>query len=169
MKVRCADQGFSLIEIVLALGIVSFAIVGIMGLFPVAMKSAQESQRETRAAQIARRIFDELQSLPSTNTALIRGASITNLSDRIQNINLANSATYVLGYDEQGVGLPNTITPPAFRSPINVTGIFYAAEVQIAPSATVPGVTQVQVKVEAPAVAQPVNRSSFVFTTLLNN
>lgn len=169
MKPCPADRGFSLIEIVLALGIVSFAIVGIMGLFPVAMKSAQESQRETRAAQIARRIFDELQSLPSTNTALIRGASITNLSDRIQNINLANSATYVLGYNEQGLGLSNTITPAAFKSPLSVPDIYYAAEVQINPSSTVPGVTQIQVKVEAPAVALPVNRSSFVFTTLLNN
>ena len=44
-----AAQAFSLIEIVLALGVISFAIVGIMGLFPVAMRAAQESQSETRA------------------------------------------------------------------------------------------------------------------------
>ena len=51
---EASGRGFSLIEVVLALGIISFAIVGIIGLMPVAMKSAGDSMRETDATFIAR-------------------------------------------------------------------------------------------------------------------
>jgi type II secretory pathway pseudopilin PulG len=80
---------FSLVEVALSLAIISFAIVAIMGLFPVAMQTARESNRETRAALIARRIVDELQSLPGTNTALVRGPSVTNPGWRITGLDLS--------------------------------------------------------------------------------
>ena len=64
---------FSLVEAALSLAVISFAIFAIMGLFPVALQTARESNRETRATLIARRIVDELQSLPGTNTALFEG------------------------------------------------------------------------------------------------
>ena len=42
-----------MVEIVLAIGIISFALVGILGLIPAAMDSAIKSQRETQATCIA--------------------------------------------------------------------------------------------------------------------
>jgi uncharacterized protein (TIGR02598 family) len=71
---------FSLVEAALSMAIISFAIIAIMGLFPVALQTAREGNRETRATLIARRIVDELQSLPGNNTALLKGPSITNPS-----------------------------------------------------------------------------------------
>jgi uncharacterized protein (TIGR02598 family) len=161
-------RGFSLIEIVLALGIVSFAIVGIMGLFPVAMKSAQESQRETRAAQIARGIFDDLQSLPGTNTALIRGPSITNAVDRITGINLATASTHILGYDQQGTGLSTVLSAGQFDAPLTQPELYYLAKIEISPRPSPSKLSQVSVNVEVPAFAVSSNRSRFLFVTLMD-
>ena len=72
------------VEAALSLAIMSFAIFAIMGLFPVALQTAREGNRETRATLIARRIVDELQSLPGTNTALLIGPSFTNPGWRLQ-------------------------------------------------------------------------------------
>ena len=75
---RSRLTGFSLVEAALSLAILSFAIVAMIGLFPVALQTARESNAETRATLIARRIVDEIQSLPATNISLVRGASVTN-------------------------------------------------------------------------------------------
>ena len=98
---------FSLVEAALSLAIMSFAIFAIMGLFPVALQTAREGNRETRATLIARRIVDELQSLPGTNTALLRGPSVTNPGWRITGIDLSSPSVHVLTYDEQAEGLTN--------------------------------------------------------------
>ena len=51
---------FSLVEVVLALGVVSFAIVAILGVFPVGLSLGHSAQDETRAPQIAQSIFGAL-------------------------------------------------------------------------------------------------------------
>lgn len=48
---------FSLVEVVLALGVVSFAIVAILGLIPMGLQTSHSSQDETRAAHIAQSIL----------------------------------------------------------------------------------------------------------------
>jgi len=50
---------FSLMEVVIALGVVTFALVGLMGLMPVSIDSSRASVNETRAAQIAQRLFTD--------------------------------------------------------------------------------------------------------------
>ena len=52
---RCS--AFSLIEVVIALGVVSFAIIAILGLVPTGLTTSHSSQDETRAAQIAQSIL----------------------------------------------------------------------------------------------------------------
>jgi uncharacterized protein (TIGR02598 family) len=159
---------FSLVEAALSLGIISFAVVAIMGLFPVAMQTAQENDRETRAALIARRIFDELQSLPVTNTALVKGPSMTDAECRIRGINLASPSVHVLMYDKQGEGLTNTVAPETFQHSISAPAAYFAAEVRVTPNFPSPGIARVQANVEAPSSAPSSRRSKFVFVTLMN-
>jgi len=52
--------GFSLVEVVLALGIFAFAIVVIIGLLSGLLDTSRESWVETRSAQIANGIFRDL-------------------------------------------------------------------------------------------------------------
>jgi type II secretory pathway pseudopilin PulG len=154
--------GFSLVESALSLAIVSFAITAIMGLFPVALRTARESNRETRATLIARRIVDELQSLPATNTGLVRGASLTNSDARITGLD------NLLLYDEQGEGLPNQLAPESFPNPLNEPGAYFATEVRVTPNLPRPGISRVQTTVEAPSSAPSSRRSRFVFVTFIS-
>ena len=66
---------FSLIEIILAVAVIAFALTAILGMFPVAVGAATDSQRETQAALIARSIFDQLQARPETPTRYFTLAS----------------------------------------------------------------------------------------------
>ena len=158
---------FSLVEVALSLAIISFAIIAIMGLFPVAMQTARESNRETRATLIARRIVDELQSLPETNTALVRGPSVTNPGWRITGLDLSSPSVHVLTYDEQGEGLTNDIAAGAFQNPISAAAAHFAAEVRVTPDFPYLGISRVQATVEAPASAPSSRRSRLVFVTLM--
>ena len=45
-------RAFSLVEVTLALGIIAFALVAILGLLPVGMKTAQDSHEQARATDI---------------------------------------------------------------------------------------------------------------------
>jgi hypothetical protein len=58
---RCAKWlGFSLAEVVIALGVIAVGIVGILAVFPTALQTGHSAQDETRAAQIAQTIFGSL-------------------------------------------------------------------------------------------------------------
>jgi len=168
MLPRGAIKGFSLVEVVLALGIVSFAVMGIIGLFPVAMRSAQESQRETRAAVIAQQIFSDLKCFPGTNTFLVRGPSASNAASIITGINLSSSNNYILAYDSQGTGLSTVIPASSFSNSITAANAAFVAQVQLSPNTPTNGLCRVQTTVETPAVAPSASRSRYVFVTLLN-
>lgn len=56
-------KAFSLIEVVLALGIVSFAMMAVVGTLPVGLRSSQQSRSQIAAANIARQIQGDLQQI----------------------------------------------------------------------------------------------------------
>ena len=168
MGARCKiGKGFSLIEVVLALGVISFALVGIMGLFPVAMRSAQESQRETKAAVIAQQIFGDLKSLPGAQTLLVRGPTVANVSSRIP-VNLGIASTYVLAYNDKGEGLTDSVDPAAFTNALTLPDAAYLAQVVITPDQPAAGLSRVQARIEAPPNAPSANRSRYTFVTVMS-
>lgn len=56
--------GFSLVEVMLSIGIVAFAVVGVLTAFPVGIEAARDSRDETTAALIADNLFTYLRSQP---------------------------------------------------------------------------------------------------------
>ena len=54
-------RGFSLIEVTVALGILSFAMVGIIGLMPVGLGTMRDAIDESTTSLIARRLIGEYQ------------------------------------------------------------------------------------------------------------
>ncbi len=54
------DCGFSLAEVVIALGVIAVAVLAILAVFPAALQTGHSAQDETRAAQIAQTIFRSL-------------------------------------------------------------------------------------------------------------
>lgn len=86
-KVRCSSScGFSLVEIVLAIGITSFALIATLGLLPVGLNTLRESSTQTAVANISQYIRGELQQI-SFNP---------NSSFNVQSL---NSATYYFTRD----------------------------------------------------------------------
>ncbi|MBW8863810.1 MAG: hypothetical protein JF609_02605 [Verrucomicrobia bacterium] len=150
---RASHAGFSLIEIVLALGIISFALVGILGLFPVAVNAAADSQHETQAALIARSIFDQLEATPNTPKRTIKPAK--KYDDRSVPpvvIDLSkNDSAPPMGFDADGFPLASADDPSAA----------YKVNIAVTPITTPDyGLSQVVVTVNLHSVSYP-------FTALL--
>jgi len=61
------QAAFSLIEVVLALGITSFAIISIIGLLSFGLQNSRESAEDTNLALITQTTTSLLRSLPFTN------------------------------------------------------------------------------------------------------
>jgi len=62
------DRGFSLVEVVLALGIAAFALVAIVGMLPVGLRLASESDEESRAVNILTQVAADRRAI-STQAA----------------------------------------------------------------------------------------------------
>lgn len=57
--------GFSLVEVVVALGITAFCLVAVFGLLPVALNTNRDSVQQTEAADLVSLIEGDLRSAPS--------------------------------------------------------------------------------------------------------
>ena len=57
---RARARSFSLLEVVIALGVITVGIVGILAVFPTALQTGHSAQDETRAAHIAQSVFGSL-------------------------------------------------------------------------------------------------------------
>jgi len=78
MRRTASKAGFSLIEVVIAMGIFSFCIVAIVGLLPVGMNSVRSVSNENNAIHIASSIEGIWQVAP-TNSKITITNFITNL------------------------------------------------------------------------------------------
>jgi uncharacterized protein (TIGR02598 family) len=59
-----SSPGFSLVEVTLALGLVSFSMVGLVGMLPVGLSNARAAMEVQTQARITQRIAAELQLTP---------------------------------------------------------------------------------------------------------
>lgn len=64
---RGSDEGFSLVEVVLAIGIVSLVVLVISGLLSVATDTNKRARDEQSAAQLVQNEFQRIRSLSSAN------------------------------------------------------------------------------------------------------
>jgi uncharacterized protein (TIGR02598 family) len=63
------SRAFSLVEVVLAIGIVSFALLAVTGLMPVGLKSVKNANDQAGAANVLNVIADRLRAASSTNSS----------------------------------------------------------------------------------------------------
>ena len=74
-----ANAGFSLIEVVIAIGIFAFCIVAIIGMLPVGMNSVRSVSNENNAIHIATSIEGIWEVAPTNKSFTNNGFPITNL------------------------------------------------------------------------------------------
>jgi uncharacterized protein (TIGR02598 family) len=151
--------GFSLIEIILAVAVIAFALTAILGLFPVAVGAATDSQRETQAALIARSILDQLAARPGSATRYFtletNAASSTDLPQTKIPLDSANTYTNAAVLDSGGSPVTGGASDPQMA---------YAVDIAVAPlPAPNDKLSQitVTVKTRSPNISYP-------FTTLLS-
>jgi type II secretory pathway pseudopilin PulG len=103
-------KAFSLVEVVIAIGIFSFVIVGIIGVFPMGLKARSESSLEARGALMARQIFESIQTKGSLENVSIN-TGILNKDSTKGNFRIVNfkppsggpPTEVTLGYSVDGI------------------------------------------------------------------
>jgi uncharacterized protein (TIGR02598 family) len=158
----CSSSAFSLIELVLAIGIVSFALVGLMGLFPTAINLAQDSQRETQAALIAKRIFSNL----SAEEPFIQQKGMSPTEGNIEKINLATigATPTAVDYDESGL-LPGAVGEDSKIISSNTP--VYRASLTISANTPMKDIAKADLVITTPINAPKDHQRTFYFTTLI--
>jgi len=170
-------DGFSLVEVTVAIGIFAFVIVGIIGLFPTALKIRAESALETRSSMIAQQLFSQVRSSPNISNVVVRtGPAFDNNNMRTSNLLITD---LLLGY-QSGTTMPYWFFPDPASSWTNKGGddkdILTSAGMNISTLAklsavAVPGTKnlyQVKVDIRSPATlplanTRPANYSSLFY------
>ena len=107
LSARSAKRlGFSLAEVVIALGVIAIAVVAILALFPAALQTGHSAQDETRAAQIAQTIFPSLagQAVSQFNNVRFLLSDNTTRSTPPVDLTLSSGATPALTLYAQNAG-----------------------------------------------------------------
>jgi len=84
-------SAFSLVEVVLALGVASFSMISIFGLLPVGLSNSRGSTAQTGAMNLITSIAADIRSTPAT----------ASISPRYS-ISTGNTASQTFYFDEQG-------------------------------------------------------------------
>lgn len=71
------SHGFSLIEVTLAIGIIAFGLIAILGLVPVGLNAAKDAADDTRTSLIAQDVFNRVRGDLSTNTTAVPVANLS--------------------------------------------------------------------------------------------
>ncbi|MFZ4484573.1 MAG: type IV pilus modification PilV family protein [Chthoniobacterales bacterium] len=94
-----AEDGFSLVEVVIAIGLFAFVIVGILGLFPTALRIRTESALDTRSYMIAQQLFASVAAAPNISNVSFRdGPRLAAANTRVTNL---LTGPVVMGYQSR--------------------------------------------------------------------
>jgi len=164
------SSGFSLVEIVLALGIISFALVGILGLFPVALDTARDSKAETMITFIGQSIMADIHGTKRTNTT---GTPPVTSTDSLINTNttpaslslLAASSTLYLSYDSEGL-CQKELTESEYNSGVADAAYLVQLTSEYSP-ASYSDLNRIQLNIEFPAAAPTQFRQTRSFLRLI--
>jgi uncharacterized protein (TIGR02598 family) len=126
-----SPRAFSLVEVVMAIGITSFAALSIVGLIPVGLNSFHQTKITSVATDISKQMFSEISNAPYTS-----GSNGLNLISSGTSWNLAapsstaSNPIYIRYFNEQGEELTATAgstTPPAGTIYQANAGVRYAS------------------------------------------
>jgi uncharacterized protein (TIGR02598 family) len=129
-------HGFSLVEVVLAVGVVSFAFVAILGLLPAGMTQFRQAVDLSVCSQIAQRVIIDAQQ---TDFNVLTDS--TNANTTIDNFTFrapGEGKERLRYFDEQAneIAFASTTTPTA--TDLNGKGVIYHVLTRVMPKSNVP-------------------------------
>lgn len=78
---QISRRAFSLVEVVLALGVVSFAVLTLLALIPNGMGNFQKAQTNNVETQIVQQVNNELQNAPYSTLFDTNGAALSAITE----------------------------------------------------------------------------------------
>jgi type II secretory pathway pseudopilin PulG len=99
---RQGERAFTMIEIAIAIGVIGFALVAVIGILPAGMNSQKDNREDTTISQDAPIFLDAIRSggnLTNNNfTPIIQGLDyLTNYVERISFIGITNGVSTTIG------------------------------------------------------------------------
>lgn len=135
MKLRRKSRGFSLVEVVLALGVAAFALMAVLGLLSVAINSGKEAADDTMLVSMSNNLLATWRGKPF--------AEIPLESNPAANLPPGTTVTTDIYFDENGVRLMDAAGNDLERAPALAAGAIYKCKTKI--QGDVPTATGAQV------------------------
>jgi prepilin-type N-terminal cleavage/methylation domain-containing protein len=162
-KPDAREQGFTLAEILIALGIFSVAVSGLLVLFPVAQRTEREGTEEARAALIAESISGAF--LLTGEDGRIPMATGNGMSGwRYLDPEEPSECSVLYGYSCEPIA---EIGKSEAELPVTLDGAASLATLRLRHKPTLPGLVEVEISVASPASAPAGGRSVRRFVRLL--
>lgn len=144
-------RGISLVEVTLAIGVVSFAMIVVFGLLPVGLNSSQNSIEQTAANDVLAAVATDLRATPPTSPPGGASASARFGIAIPANPVTSSPSPAVLYFDGDGTFSTTQTTTSRYR-----------LEVTFLPNARERAATRALLKVTWPAPASPANAAGAV-------
>jgi hypothetical protein len=145
--------------------VISFALVGIIGLFPVAMQSALDSQRETQVAFIARSLFSELQRVDGKTAYITKNDK--DASGKRPPLDEGTLVPIDLNQTTSKAFPPVYFDEDGIMTADNDRTRLYSAVITVAPTGQA-GLARVDVNIAVPQNAPAANQKKYNFVSLIN-
>ena len=145
---RAGTRSFSLLEVVIALGVITVGVVGVLAVFPTALQTGHAAQDETRAAHIAQSVIG---SLVAGATSQFNNAGLPPTPVSIDLTASSSPTSPTLYADNDGNLIPNST---------NAAYAIFVYTNNSVPGFTDPGTANlVTVRVAWPAIAPAANQT----------
>ena len=139
----CQSDGFSLIEVTLAMGVAAFCLLGILALFPISLATNQITIQQTADTNLARAIAADLRATPNTSATSPRyGITIPS----------TGSATHTIFLQDDGTAGTQDVDAVPSQNPRYRATITFAAPTNSSQKTA----TGVRILLTWPALADPV-------------
>ena len=119
-------EAFSLIEVILAIGVTSFALLGIFALFSTSLKSNKDSSAQQEGFEVQRMLLSKFQDTNQFSTNFVK----TNIFEPVYQ-NRTNVAYFIYTLSNSGT-MTTTLTNVAPASVTNYSGNLYYIRVSAA-------------------------------------
>lgn len=154
-------EGFSLLEIVIALALFGSILLAFLDYFSQAYRLETENQQAFRAFLIAESITAILRTT-TPQGALAIGPAWSNNANDVLYFSLEESSLHFVAYDERAQP-QHTITSEEYNNPLREEKIIFLARVAIKAAEPIPGLAEVKVSVATPATAPEKKRHHMEF------
>jgi prepilin-type N-terminal cleavage/methylation domain-containing protein len=154
-------RGFTLIEVLIAMAVLTIALVAIAGMFPTGYRQVTDAGRMTLAVTAARQILEDVRSLPFDNLDNLNGFDSENSGSQPASDPERAAARrwrYALAGDGDGFAL----TPGELADWQTLSPFGGRATVQVVAVGGSPTLRQVTVTVSVDALVQTVQLSTVV-------